>query len=122
MVFKHRFLLGVVTTFFAVGGFFHFYALSFFMQAMPEYLGYHRELVLLSGLCELLGAAGLLMPRTRVFAAYGLIALCIVVFPANLNMALHPDQFPVIPFVLLYLRLPLQLVIIWMIYLVKTIR
>jgi uncharacterized membrane protein len=62
-------------------------------MAIPDYLGYHKELVAISGLFEILGALGILVPQTRLLAGYGLIALIIAVYPANINMALHPEEF-----------------------------
>lgn len=97
-----------VSLFFLVGGIAHFIVADFFIRAMPEYLGYHWELVVLSGCFELLGSIGLLLSRTRLWAGYGLIALCIAVFPANIHMALHPEQYSTFPVWTLYLRLPLQ--------------
>lgn len=54
---------------------------------MPDALPYHRELVYLSGVAELLCAAGLVVPRTRHHAAIASTALLIAVFPGNLQMA-----------------------------------
>ncbi|WP_447928979.1 MULTISPECIES: DoxX family protein [unclassified Vreelandella] len=98
----------IISLFFVLGGVAHFALTDFFVQAMPGYLGYHRELVLISGAFELMGSIGILLPRTRRLAGWGLIALMVAVFPANVQMALHPEQFPAIPLWLLYFRLPLQ--------------
>jgi uncharacterized membrane protein len=106
----------VIAVFFLLGGIAHFVFLESFVGAMPAYLGFHRELVVISGVFEILGAVGILFARTRRLAAYGLIALSIVVFPANINMAMHPEQFSHIPQVLLVLRLPLQFLFIWFIW------
>lgn len=73
----------------------------------------HALLVQTSGCCEILGGAGLLVPRLRKLAGIGLIALLIAVFPANLQMAAHPELYADIGnAALFYLRLPLQLVLI----------
>lgn len=106
----------VVALFFVVGGVAHFAATDVFAGIVPDYLPAPVLLVWISGVAELLGATGILIPRLRKLAGYGLIVLCIAVFPANLNMALHPQQFPDIPPWLLYLRLPLQLIIIGFIW------
>ena len=79
---------------------------------MPDYLSYHLELVYISGAFEIAGGLGLLIPKTRIYAGYGLIALLIAVFPANINMALNSAQFQNIPTYLLWLRLPVQFVLI----------
>jgi len=110
-----RLPLLVICFFFLTGGIAHFVLSDFFIKAMPSYLEYHRELVAISGVFEVVGAIGILIPKVRLISAYGLITLCIAVFPANLNMALHPEQFSSIPAVLLWLRLPLQVLLIWFI-------
>lgn len=102
----------VVAIFFLSGGIGHFVFADFFIMAMPDYLGYHWELVIISGIFELLGAIGILYPPTRLWAGYGLIALCIAVFPANINMALHPENYPDLSASFLYIRLPFQAVFI----------
>jgi uncharacterized membrane protein len=106
----------IVSSFFALGGIAHFVSADFFVAMMPDYLPYHWELVIISGVFEIMGAIALQIPKTREFASYGLMLLCVAVFPANLNMALNANQFPDIPLVMLYLRLPFQLLIIWFIW------
>jgi uncharacterized membrane protein len=83
-----------------------------FVAAVPGYLPYPFALVILSGICEIAGGVGLLIPFTQSLAAWGLIALFVAVFPANLNMALHPQQWPKIPAITLWLRLPFQVLLI----------
>lgn len=84
---------------------------------MPPYLPAHRELVLISGLFEMLGGIGTLIPQTRKAAAWGLIALLIAVFPANVYMAVDTEKFgKLAPAWVLYARLPLQFLLIWWIY------
>lgn len=103
-----RFPLLIIATFFMAGGIAHFVAMDFFVQAMPAYLGYHEALVIISGVFEIAGAIGILIPRTRLIAGYGLLALIVAVYPANINMALHPENYPDIPTLFLYIRLPIQ--------------
>ncbi len=90
----------------------HFTNPGGFVAIMPLYLPLHLELVYLSGVFEILGGIGALFSWTRRFAGWGLIALLIAVFPANLHMALNPELFPTIPEWALYARLPLQLVFV----------
>ncbi len=106
----------VISLFFLTGSIAHFLLTDFFIKIMPDYLSYHWEIVIASGVLELLGAIAILIPKSRLLAGYGLIILCVVVFPANVNMALHPEKFAEIPVVFLYLRLPLQILLIWFIW------
>src|SRR5207248_11723419 len=81
---------------------------------VPPYLPWPLALVIISGLAEMGLGALLLAPRWSALAAWGLIALLIAVFPANLHMALHPWLYPWASAALLWLRLPLQaLLIAW---------
>jgi len=106
------FVLALVSLFFLIGGVCHFTCTEYFISIMPPYLPWHRTWVYLSGAFELLGAIALWMPATRRLAGIGLIALALAVWPANIHMAIHPDAFPAIPVWALYLRVPLQLLII----------
>jgi uncharacterized membrane protein len=67
-----------------------------------------------SGVFEILGGVGLLVPATQRLAAWGLVALYVAVFPANVNMALHriPLGKMEMPVWALWARLPLQGVLI----------
>ena len=111
-----RIPLLIIALFFFTGGVAHFVYVDFFLLAMPDYLGYHKELVMISGIFEILGAIGILVPKMRSFAAYGLILLVIAVYPANINMALHPEKYPDMSVLLLYLRLPFQFLFVWFIW------
>jgi uncharacterized membrane protein len=99
-------------------GILHFVKDELFAAIVPDYLPAHLLLVYVSGVAEIALGALLWFERTRVLAAWGLVALYVAVFPANVNMALHPDlplpgvAEPPAP-LLLWLRLPLQFVLIW---------
>jgi uncharacterized membrane protein len=90
----------------------HFRNPTFYVAMMPDLLPWHEALVALSGVAEVLVGALLLMPRFTRLAAWGLVALLIAVFPANVNMALHPEQFPAMSPTALWIRLPIQAVLI----------
>ena len=81
-----------------------------FAAVIPAYLPHHRLLVLVSGVAEVAGGVGLQVPMLRKAAAWGLAALFVAVFPANVDMALHPPHG--IPAWLLWLRLPFQVPLI----------
>lgn len=103
-----RYALLALAVFFIGAGANHFVAPDFYVGIMPSYLTLHLELVYLSGGFEILGGLAVLIPRMRSLAGWMLIALLVAVFPANLNMALNPDQFPGLSAVALYARLPAQ--------------
>jgi uncharacterized membrane protein len=91
----------------------HFVKPDFYLKIMPPYLPLHRELVYLSGFFEMALGLSLLISRLSRFAAWGIIALLIAVFPANIYVYQHPDVISISPIVGL-LRLPLQGVfILW---------
>jgi uncharacterized membrane protein len=108
--FARRAALLLASAGFVFAGVSHFTNTEFFIGIMPPYLPAHRELVHASGVCEILGGLGILVAATRRLAAVGLIALLVAVYPANIHMALHPEQFPDLSPAALLLRLPLQFV------------
>lgn len=96
----------------------HFVRPDGFVAIVPKMLPAPLALVYVSGFFEMLGGLGLLVPQTRKAAAWGLIALYIAVFPANINMAVNQiplDGQPVAP-LFLWLRLPFQAVFIGLAY------
>jgi uncharacterized membrane protein len=98
-------LLGI---FFVLAGLGHFVRPRLYLKIVPPYLPWPLALVYVSGLCEIGLGALVLLPRFRVPAAWGLIALLVAVFPANVYMALSPERFPRLSPAALWLRLPLQ--------------
>ncbi len=106
-----RALAGLV---FVVAGLLHFLAPGAYERIMPPYLPFHRELVYLSGACEVLGGLGLFPKRTRSAAGISLILLLITVLPANVQMLLDARAAGKSSgwVRLLWLRLPLQLVLV----------
>ena len=105
------YLLGAL---FIAAGINHFWHTPFYVAMMPPYLPTPLALVYLSGVAEIGLGALLLFPRWQVVAAWGLIALSVAVFPANVHMALNPELFTQFSPTGLWLRLPLQaLVIAW---------
>ena len=96
-------------------GFLHFVRPAPYLKIMPPYLPWHRALVYLSGAAEIAGGLGLLIPGLRKPAAWGLVALLIAVFPANVYMATDHIQMTVrpMPAWVAWARLPLQGLLIW---------
>ena len=108
--------LGLVVAWFFVGGVFHFVATPAFVSIMPPYVPWPVFWVLFTGVCEIAGAIGVLVPRTRRLAGWALIALTVCVTPANLEMALHPERYQAIGATVLWLRMAFQPVLIWIIW------
>jgi uncharacterized membrane protein len=106
--------LVVVFLWFFIGGIAHFAAMQTEMRIVPPYIPWHRATVLMSGVFELLGALGVIWSRSRAVAGAGLLLLTLAVTPANVYMLQHWDQFPV-PYWALVARLPLQIVLLWVI-------
>lgn len=105
--------------FFVLAGTLHFTHTSRYVAIMPPYVPRHREVVLVSGAAEIAGGVLGMLASTRRLARWWLIALLVAVFPANLHMAIHPDQIrglPKIPRWLLWARLPLQPVFAWWVW------
>lgn len=100
--------LALVFLWFALGGIAHFVATDTEMRIVPPYVPWPRAAVLVSGVFELLGAAGLLWRPTRRAAGIGLFLLTLAVTPAHFYMLQRPDLFPAIPYWALILRLPIQ--------------
>ena len=98
---------------FITAGVFHFITPKTYENVVPDFLPAHHFLVLLSGVFEVLGGVGLMVPATRKFSGYGLMALLVAVFPANIFMLQKSSEFPSIPVALLWLRLPLQALLIY---------
>jgi uncharacterized membrane protein len=106
----------VVGLFFIPAGVNHFLNPNPYVTMMPAWLPAHVALVQISGVAEILGGVGVLIPQTRRCAAWGLIALLVAVFPANLNVALHGWPGENIPAWILWARLPFQPLMIWWIW------
>ena len=106
----------VLGLFFVFAGIAHFVRPERFLEIMPPYVPWHRELVYLSGGFEIAGGLGLLIPALRRAAGWGLIALLVAVFPANIQMFFNfLDQQGWSVWTIVWLvRLPLQIpLILW---------
>ncbi len=71
----------------------HFLNPAFYHKIMPPYLPAHDLLINVSGVIEIILGALLIVPTTKKVGAWGIIALLIAVWPANIHMAMHPDMF-----------------------------
>ncbi|HLH13264.1 MAG TPA: DoxX family protein [Solirubrobacteraceae bacterium] len=105
----------VLASFFVLAGANHFLVPRWYEAIVPPRLrGDARRIVQLSGVAEIAGGVGVLVPATRRAAGVGLVALLAAVFPANVHMAREPQRFARFPRWALYARLPLQpLMMLW---------
>ena len=108
--------LGFLFLWFMAGGIAHFTSTDFFVAIMPPYIGYHTEIVYVSGVLEILGAIGILIPAFRQWAGNGLLLLVVCVSPANIHMWLNPDLFPDVSEVFLSIRLVVQVLLLMLIW------
>ena len=107
--------LYVAAVFYVFAGWQHFRVPETYVKIIPPGLPWRTAAVYITGAAEIAGGLGLLIPALRRLAAWGLVALLVAVFPANVYMAGWNVQVASqpIPQVLLWLRLPLQLLLIW---------
>jgi uncharacterized membrane protein len=96
---------------FVAAGVNHFVDPAFYLKIMPPYLPWHLFLVYVSGLFEAVLGMALLVKRSTRLAAWGLMALLVAVYPANIHMALNRELYPEYNQALLWLRLPIQVVL-----------
>lgn len=117
-----RIALVLASIFYISAGVLHFTKTEFYLKIVPPYIPWHLAMVQISGVCEIVGGIALLIPPVRRVAAWGIVALLIAVFPANVYMATDPvaagagSLSPII----LWGRLPLQAVFIaWVLWATK---
>jgi uncharacterized membrane protein len=110
MTLTRKIALGLAVLIFLSAGVGHFATPDPFVLIVPAYLPAPELLVSVSGFFEILGAIGLLIPTLRVAAGWGLLALLLAVFPANLNMLTNEIYLPGMPEEpwLLWARMPVQ--------------
>lgn len=107
----------IFAAFFLYAGIGHFTKAWFFYKITPPLLQpYKKTINVIVGVAEIAGAIGLIIPQTRAAAAWGIIALLIAVFPANVYMLQSKGAGMKISMTFLWIRLPLQLVMLWWAY------
>jgi uncharacterized membrane protein len=113
--------LGVMALFYVVAGVNHFRNPEMYVAIVPRYIPFHPAVVTISGIAEILGGVGVLVPdgfgllrdwpRIRAFSAWGIAVMLVAFLPVHINMCLHPTHFAV-PLWVIWLRLPLQIPLI----------
>ncbi|HVF80721.1 MAG TPA: MauE/DoxX family redox-associated membrane protein [Flavisolibacter sp.] len=108
-----KYSLYVMVILYLLAGANHFWRPDGYLKIIPRFLPWHGALNYLAGAFEILFAVMLLFRATRGIASWGLVILLILVFPANIQMAVdyNEQQHPLLW--VAYLRLPLQLILIW---------
>lgn len=114
--------LYIMALLYILAGINHFIHPETYMKIMPPWLPSPAFLVALSGVIEIILGILLIPNRTRRFAVWGIIALLIAVFPANIQMAMdyYHSQDPNLWIAIL--RLPIQILLIWWAYIYKDYR
>ena len=111
----------LLVAFFSFAGIMHFVRPRSYEAIMPPWVPMHREAVVVSGVAEIAGAAAVAFLPTRRLARWWLLALLAAVFPANIHMAINPEQvrgldLDRMPRWALWARLPLQpLMMVWVV-------
>ena len=98
-----------------VAGVNHFWHPDFYLKMLIGFLPYPNALNIISGLAEIILGLGVCVPATRKISAWGIILLLVAIFPANINMAFHWQDYgnTIVPFLI---RLPIQFLLIWWAY------
>ena len=102
----------VMAAFYIFSGFNHFRDPGFYLNIMPPYIPAHGAAVALSGVAEVLLGTLLLWRRSRRLAAWGIIAMLIAFLPVHLHMLMHSSLYPEVPVLFLWLRFPMQAVLV----------
>ncbi len=96
--------------FFVFAGVMHFVNPPFYLRIMPPYLPWHLFLVYLSGVIEIALGVLVIIPQYTKLAAWGLIALLLAVYPANIYVFMNQQLYPELPRLFHWIRMPLQFV------------
>jgi uncharacterized membrane protein len=105
-----RRLRQLVGPFFVFAGVMHFVIPRTYRKIVPPWVPAPDAMVYASGVAEIAGGVGMMVPARRRPAGWWLIATMVGVFPANLHMAMNAEEYPAVPggAVSLWARLPFQ--------------
>ena len=100
---------------YVLAGINHFAHTDFYLKMLTGFLPYPVALNVISGAAEIILGIGVMIPKTRKISAWGIILLLVAIFPANINMALHWQDWgqSIAPFLI---RLPIQFLLLWWAY------
>ncbi len=105
-----------MSVFYVAAGVNHFWHRDVYLQIMPPWLPWHTELVIISGIFEILFALLLIFQRSRKLAAWSIILILVAVFPANIQMMINYSHESNPGLWIATVRLPIQIILIWWAY------
>ena len=108
--------LGLAFVWFLVGGIGHFLLTKMFTSVVPPWVPFPREMVLFTGVCEILGACGLLVPQLRRIAGLALVVLTVCVTPVHIEMLIHAEKYKALGLSVLWGQLLFQPVFAWIVW------
>jgi len=103
----------ILAVFFIVAGVAHFLRPAFYIGIMPDYIPYHEAMVYISGVTEIIAGVLILTPRGVWLGGIGIIAMLVAFLPVHIDMIINSQNFPEIPPPVLWIRLILQFVLIY---------
>lgn len=106
----------IVFVWFFLGGIGHFVLTKTFVSVVPPYVPFPLEMVYFTGVCEIAGALALLYKPLRHVAGWCLIALTICVTPVHIQMLIEADKYTALGPAVLWARLIIQPILIWVIW------
>ena len=105
--------LYIMASLYFLAGLTHFRNPRIYQRIMPSWMPLHKFVVYFTGGWEMIASVLLLIGRTREFAAWSIIVLLILVFPANIQMAINFKKRQHKYYWMTLLRLPLQALLLW---------
>ncbi|SEL34200.1 Uncharacterized membrane protein [Aquimarina amphilecti] len=106
----HLYILSGV---FIIAGVFHLIKPKAFIRIMPLYIPYHKQLVYLSGIAEIMAGIGILFVQTRFFSIWAIIGMLVVFFPVHIHMLINKKASLNLPKSVLIFRILLQFGLIY---------
>ncbi|NNL02397.1 MAG: hypothetical protein HKP39_09000, partial [Eudoraea sp.] len=97
----------LMATMYILAGVMHFVKPKAYLRIMPRYLPYHRLLVILSGIAEILLGISLLIAPLKDLAIYGIIVMLVIFLTVHFYMLSEKKASAGIPSWMLLLRIPL---------------
>ncbi|HUQ66909.1 MAG TPA: hypothetical protein VM101_12180 [Flavitalea sp.] len=108
-----KIMLYIMSALYMLAGINHFLHPKTYERIMPSWIGWHRELVFLSGVSEMFFGLLLIPLVSRKIAAWGIILMLVAIFPANIQMMLNYLPLGGLKMWISIIRLPLQILLIW---------